>query len=82
MLLYWICDIKRHTRWAAFVKPAGSNTLLSYLLPDLFYFAVPLSFSPASVNQGAPGVLRALVFTALMLAIAALLTKCKIRLQL
>ncbi len=81
-LLYWICDIKRHTRWAAFVKPAGSNTLLTYLLPDLFYFAVPLSFLPASVNQGALGVIRALVFTALMLAIASVLTKCKIRLQL
>ena len=82
VLLYWICDLRRQTRWAAFVQPAGSNTLLTYLLPDLFYFAVPFSFWPSSVSHGAAGVFKALFFTALMLAIAALLTRCKVRLQL
>ncbi len=82
LLLYWICDIKRHTAWAAFVKPAGSNTLLTYLLPDLFYVAVGTSYLSAAWQQGLPGVVKALVFTALMLALAALLTRLKIRLQL
>jgi len=33
LALYYIVDIKRFTAWASFVKPAGSNTLLTYLLP-------------------------------------------------
>ena len=37
-LLYWICDQWRKTRWAALVHPAGANTLLTYLLPDTWYF--------------------------------------------
>ena len=32
MLLYWICDVKGKTGWAFFVKSAGENTLLTYLL--------------------------------------------------
>ncbi|HVN05458.1 MAG TPA: DUF5009 domain-containing protein, partial [Bryobacteraceae bacterium] len=31
--LYYLVDIRRFTAWAGFVKPAGSNTLLTYLLP-------------------------------------------------
>ncbi len=37
-LLYWICDLKGRSKWAILVKPAGSNALLTYLLPDLWYF--------------------------------------------
>ena len=31
-LLYYICDVQQKTRWAAFTKAPGSNTLLTYLL--------------------------------------------------
>jgi hypothetical protein len=34
-LLFWICDVKRRTGWAFFIRPAGENTLTTYLLPDL-----------------------------------------------
>ena len=37
LVLYWLADVRHFTRWASFVKPAGSNTLLTYLLPDIFY---------------------------------------------
>jgi predicted acyltransferase len=82
LLLYWICDVKGRTAWAAFVKPAGSNTLLTYLLPDIFYAALGTSYLLAELQRGLPGVIKAAVFTALMLAFSALLTRCKIRLQL
>jgi heparan-alpha-glucosaminide N-acetyltransferase len=84
-LLYWICDVKKRTAWAAFVRPAGSNTLLTYLIPDFYYFLIPLTgitFFATHLNVGWHGVMRSVVFTALVLAIAAVLTKLKVRLQL
>jgi predicted acyltransferase len=81
-LLYWIADVKRHSRWAGFVKPAGSNTLLTYLIPFVFY-AIP-GFLTTFVHSstGTLEVIRGLVFTAVVLALAAVLTRWKVRLQL
>lgn len=84
-LLYWICDVKQRTRWAGFVRAAGSNTLLTYLLPDLWYFlvsALGITWFGEHLTWGIPGLLRAVAFTALMLALTSLLTRMKIRLQL
>jgi predicted acyltransferase len=84
-LLYWICDVLHHTRWAAFTRPAGSNTLLTYLLPDFWYFivgALGITWFHDHLAWGAPGVIRAIVFTAVMLGISALFTRWKLRLQL
>ena len=84
-LLYWVCDLKRHSRWAAFAKPAGSNTLMTYLLPDFFFYLVGLSGSTwlaTHFSFGLPGLCRALIFTAFILGVSALLTRAKIRLQL
>ena len=84
-LLYWICDVKKQTRWAFFVRPAGANTLLTYLLPDFYYFIVAtagITYFDKHLNAGWPGAVRSVVFTACILAVAALLTKCKVRLQL
>jgi heparan-alpha-glucosaminide N-acetyltransferase len=84
-LLYWICDVKRKTGWAFFARPAGSNTLLTYLLPDFYDFLIGLvgiTYLDTHFNFGWPGVVRTVVFTAFILAIAALLTRCKVRLQL
>ena len=84
MALYWIADVKGIKRWAAFVKPAGSNTLLTYLLPDLFYYSAGIAYLylPAQLNAGWPGAVRSVVFTGLILAAAAVLTRWKVRMQL
>jgi heparan-alpha-glucosaminide N-acetyltransferase len=83
--LYWICDVKKHTSWAFFTRPAGANTLLTYLLPDFYYFIIALagvSYFDAHLNYGWPGAARSAAFTALILALAALLTKSRVRLKL
>jgi predicted acyltransferase len=82
LALYWLADLKGHSAWAAFVKPAGSNTLLTYLLPDVFYALTGLYHVAGPLGQGMPGVVKSAVFTAAMLAWAAVLTRWKIRLQL
>jgi predicted acyltransferase len=82
LALYWIADVKHQTSWAAFVKPAGSNTLLTYLLPDVWYVIPALLALGDHWGAGAPGVIRAFVFTAIMLTASAILTRWKVRLQL
>jgi predicted acyltransferase len=85
MLLYWVCDVKRKTGWAFFAKPAGENTLLTYLLPDIYYFLFSLigfSFLDRYFRDGASGVIGAILFTFAILAVSAVLTRMRIRLQL
>lgn len=85
MLLYWVCDVKRWNSWTIPFRPAGENTLLTYLLPDFYYFLIAASGSTylaIHANAGLSGVVRSLIFTALILAFSGLLTRWKIRLQL
>ena len=82
LALYWIADVRHRTNWAAFVKPAGSNTLLTYLLPDVWYSIPFLAAIGGRWGQGWPGVVWALAFTAVILGLSALLTRAKLRLQL
>ncbi len=85
MGLYWICDVKSRTRWASFVKPAGENTLLTYLLPDIYAYLTALvgfTYFETHLRTGMTGVARSAVFSLLILAIAALLTRWRIRLHL
>jgi heparan-alpha-glucosaminide N-acetyltransferase len=84
-LLYWICDVKKWTKWAFPVHAAGSNTLLTYLLPDLWYFlmvSLGVTYFDMHFNFGWAGVVKTLIFTFFILAMATALTKAKVRLQL
>jgi heparan-alpha-glucosaminide N-acetyltransferase len=84
-VLYWICDVKRKTKWAEFVHSAGANPLLTYLLPDFYYFIAALAgftFVDRHFHSGATGVARAAIFTLLILALSTTLSRSRIRLQL
>ncbi len=84
-LLYWLCDLKGRNKWAILVKPAGSNALLTYLLPDLWYFlfaCAGITYLDTHFSFGWPAVVKTFIFTLFMLALASLLTKAKVRLQL
>ena len=86
VLLYWLCDVKKKTAWAAPVRSAGSNTLTTYLLPD--YWGMVLGvigirfFARPFFHGGWTGVTWAFVFTGLILVLSTLLTKRKVRLAL
>ena len=81
LFLYWAVDIKHCTSWAAFVKPAGSNALLAYVLAYVAYF-IPLVFRlTADGTAGWYGVMRSFLFAVLVLAVTAVLTHFKFRLQ-
>ncbi|HEX4066382.1 MAG TPA: DUF5009 domain-containing protein [Acidobacteriaceae bacterium] len=83
--LYWLCDVKKQTNWTWLVRPAGSNTLLTYLIPDIYYFLVALTgtaYLQEHWNHGLPGVIRAIVFTVAMLLVAHAATRARMRMQL
>lgn len=79
--LYWLVDVKGASKWAWFAKPAGENTLLTYLVPDIYY-ASGLAALVAPFSTGWPGAVRAAMVTIAMLAAAGLLTRLKVRMQL
>ena len=84
-LLYWICDQWHKTTWTAPVHAAGANTLLTYLLPDVWYFVLGMmgiTWLEAHFNFGWPGVVKSIAFTLVMLGLASLLTRARLRLQL
>ncbi len=83
--LYWICDIKKHTGWAFFVRPAGFNTLTTYLLPDLWYYllaAAGIRYFDTHFHYGWQGAVESALFTMFILAVSALFTRLGIRLRL
>jgi predicted acyltransferase len=83
--LYWICDVHKQTNWAWLVRPAGSNTLLTYLVPDIYYFLAGLTgyeYLLGHWNAGWPGIIRAVCFTIAILLIARVLTRARLRMQL
>jgi heparan-alpha-glucosaminide N-acetyltransferase len=83
--LYWICDVKKQTSWAWLVRTAGSNTLLTYLIPDIYYFLAGLTglgYLLGHWDAGWPGVIRAVAFTIAILLVSHAATRARLRLQL
>jgi predicted acyltransferase len=84
-MLYWIIDIRKWNRWTNFFRPAASNPLLTYIIPDiLFSLTMFLHFSlfPSSLRYGIPGILWSAFYAVGIMWIAKGLNKLNIRLQL
>jgi predicted acyltransferase len=82
LILYWAVDRRGWRRWFAVVRPAGANPLLTYLLPYIWNAIPGLAAFAGRWRVGAPGAIRCLVFTAVLLAVAAVLTRMNVRLRL
>jgi len=85
-LLFWIMDIQGKTKWAGVFKPAGQNSLTTYLAPDILYFAIwgmslPLFFYKQESSQ-LLAVSGSLVWALAMVGFTAFLAKINIRLKL
>jgi len=85
-LVYWIIDIRKITRWSSFLKPAGENSLTTYLAPDILYYIIWSTGIPVLIykQSGIPAVVIAgsLIWAFLMVGLTALLAKYNIRLKL
>jgi hypothetical protein len=73
----------RHAGRGCCVRRA-TNTLLTYLVPDIYYFLAGLMGLEylGHFNAGWPGILRAIAFTTAVLLVAMGLTKARLRMQL
>jgi len=83
--LYWLMDIKKITTWAGFLKPAGSNPLLAYILPDIVYFLLAIlgvTVLSDHLGEGIIGIIRSLIFSLLMVGLTGLMTRLQVRLHL
>lgn len=86
MVLYFIIDILGLKKWLAIFKPAGQNSLTTYLAPDILYhfiwmFSIPLLFYKHSELQWVV-VSGSVIWAFAMIGFAALLSKIGIRLKL
>jgi len=85
-LLYWIIDVKNKISWAGFLKPAGENSLTTYLAPDILYHLIWMSGIPILIykQSSEPLIVIAgsLLWALLMVGFTALLARINIRLKL
>jgi heparan-alpha-glucosaminide N-acetyltransferase len=85
-LLYWIIDVKKIKKWASFLRPAGENSLTTYLAPDILYYLIWSTGVPILIykHSGIPLVVIAgsIAWALLMVALTKLLVRFHIRLRL
>jgi predicted acyltransferase len=84
LLVNWIADQKGKASWFDLIKPAGTNTLLCYLIP-YFAYAVAVAtgwFLPDPILTGALGLLKSLAFALLIVGITGLLGRIGVKLKL
>ena len=84
MIIYWLSEIRSRSNWFNILKPAGTNTLVCYLLPYFAYaIVVLLSLSlPEMLLTGWIGLVKSLVFSLLIVLGAGWLSKVGINLKL
>lgn len=84
LVIYWIADVKRKENWFNIVRPAGTDTLLCYLIPYFAYFttrALGISL-PEFMLIGGVGLLKSFLFALLCVLITGRLIRLGIRLKL
>jgi predicted acyltransferase len=82
IIVYWLVDILGIINWAKFLKPAGENPLLTYILPSIFYAVFGFNYLSEAFNIGVVGILRAILFSIFILGISSILTRKGIRMHL
>lgn len=84
--LYWLLDIRKHTRFAGIFKFVGQNSLTTYLAPDVIYFlswglGISIFFYKQNDSQFL-AICGSLIWASLMLGLSVLLSKIHIKLKL
>jgi heparan-alpha-glucosaminide N-acetyltransferase len=84
LAIYWVADVLGKAAWFSFIKPAGTDTLLCYLIP---YFAYATTHVlgvhlPEFMLVGGVGLLKSFLFALLCVYVTGWLSKIGIRLKL
>jgi predicted acyltransferase len=85
IFLYWLIDRQKVQRWTNFFKPAASNPLLTYIIPDIVYYLTALlgiSLFPHALRYGGPGIIWSAVYAVAVMGMVIILNKMRLKLQL
>lgn len=79
--IYWIADVFQKEKWFAIIKPAGTATLLCYLIPYFAYATTALLgiHLPEFMLVGGIGLLKSFLFALLCAGITGLLLKAGLK---
>ncbi len=83
ILVHWLVSSKSKSGWFALIKPAGTNTLLCYLIPYFvyaFFSASGFSF-PEILTTGILGLIKSFAFALLCIWVTGLIVKQGISLK-
>lgn len=82
--IYWLADVKQKAGWFKIIKPAGTDTLLCYLIPYFLYALISaIQFHwPEPVITGVPGLIKSLLLALFCVFVAGWLNKAGVRLKL
>jgi len=82
--VYWIADVKRKANWFNFIRPAGTDTLLCYLIPYFVYAIISATHFhwPEVIVTGGIGLLKSFLLALLCVVITGWLNKAGVRLKL
>lgn len=85
LFLYWVTDVKMVNRWTNFFRPAGSQPLLTYIIPFIMW-ALYSTFHfyplPEEFRIGVTGVVYCLIYPFVVVWIVLGLNKLGVKLQL
>ncbi|HSF44648.1 MAG TPA: hypothetical protein VLA58_01515, partial [Chitinophagaceae bacterium] len=83
LLIYWVVDVWGKGKWFSLIKPAGTDTLLTYLIPYYAYATTwMLGISiPAFMLYGVVGLIKSFLFALLCVGVTWVLTRIGIRLR-
>ncbi len=84
VVIYWVADMSGKAHWFNIIKPAGTDTLLCYLIP---YFAYATTRAlgidlPELILTGGLGLVKSFLFALLCAVITGALSKVGVRLKL
>ena len=84
LVVYWLADVKRKANWFNVIKPAGTDTLLCYLIPYFMYAIVNVTHFhlPDVLLTSGVGLLKSFLFAMLCVLITGLLNSAGLKLKL
>lgn len=84
VIIYWISDVYGKSAWFNLIKPAGTDTLLCYLMPYFVYFLFRVLHIrwPDVIVTGGVGLLKSLLLALLCVWLTKMLNKAGVKLKL
>lgn len=83
-VIYWLADVRKKGNWFSLIKPAGTDTLLCYLMPYFAYAGIALVNLelPDAFLTGGVGLFKSFLFALVCVWVAGKLSRAGVRLKL